>query len=261
MSMHSHIDFGYPALVIYGHLLVTLVALPLALLACRRKWSRWILLPALLLSLWSLASFALIRFGLDLNGRASLPTNSFLASGSGRVLDMGAGSGRSAIMVLEARPRATLVALDLFGDEYDNHFGSAGPAQDSLQLGKARLLSNFRAAEVESRATIQAGDMRQMPLESGGFDAIVSSYAIDHLNSKGIQQSLAEANRVLKPNGEFLLMVVSKDIWMQLTWGPVFFHGGTRPATRWTQLLNEANFNILEQGAVPATLYFLGRKR
>ncbi len=256
--MRSHIDFGYPAFVIYGHLLVTLVALPLALLAYRRKWSRWILLPTLLVTIWSLASFALIRFGLDLNGRTTLPTNSFLASGVGRVLDMGAGSGRSAIMVLEARPQATLVALDLFGEEYDHHFGAS---QDSQMVGRARLLSNFRAADVESRATIVAGDMRQMPLEPASFDAIVSSYAIEHLNSKGIQQSLAEANRVLKPNGEFLLMVISKDAWMNFTWGPVFFHGGTRPATRWTQLLNEANFDVPEQGTKPATLYFLARKR
>ncbi|MCX6605217.1 MAG: class I SAM-dependent methyltransferase [Acidobacteria bacterium] len=256
--MRLRIDFGYPAFVIYGHLLVTLVALPLALLAYRRKWSRWILLPTLLVTIWSLASFALIRFGLDLNGRTTLPTNSFLASGAGRVLDMGAGSGRSAIMVLEARPQATLVALDLFGEEYDHHFGAS---QDSQMVGRARLLSNFRAANVESRATIVAGDMRQMPLEPASFDAIVSSYAIDHLNSKGIQQSLAEANRVLKPNGEFLLMVISKDAWMNFTWGPVFFHGGTRPATRWTQLLNEANFDVPEQGTKPATLYFLARKR
>ena len=259
--MHSHIDFGYPAIITYGHLLVTLVALPLSLLAYRRKWSRWILLPALLLTVWSLASFALLRFGLDLNGRATLPTSAFFPSGVGRVLDMGAGSGRSAIMVLEARPQATLVALDLFGQEYDNHFGTPGPAQDSLQLGRARLLSNFHAADVESRATIIVGDMRKMPLEPASFDAIVSAYAIDHLNTKGIQQSLAEANRVLKPNGEFLFMVVSKDIWMQFTWGPVLFHGGTRPATRWIQLLNEANFDILEQGSKPATLYFLARKR
>lgn len=256
--MHLHIDFGYPAIVTYGHLLVTLLALPLALLAYRRKWSRWILLPALLLTVWSLTSFALIRFGLDLNGRATLPTNSFFPSGVGRVLDMGAGSGRSAIMVLEARPQATLVALDLFGEEYDNHFGSA---PDSVQVGKARLLSNFHAADVESRATIVVGDMRKMPLEPASFDAIVSAYAIDHLNTKGIQQSLAEANRVLKPNGEFLLMLVAKDAWMNFTWGPVFFHGGTRPATRWTQFLNEANFNIAEQGTKPATLYFLARKR
>ena len=256
--MHLHIDFGYPAIVTYGHLLVTLLALPLALLAYRRKWSRWILLPALLLTVWSLASFALIRFGLDLNGRATLPTNSFFPSGVGRVLDMGAGSGRSAIMVLEARPQATLVALDLFGEEYDNHFGSA---PDSVEVGKARLLSNFHAADVESRATIVVGDMRKMPLEPASFDAIVSAYAIDHLNTKGIQQSLAEANRVLKPNGEFLLMLVAKDAWMNFTWGPLLFHGGTRPATRWTQFLNEANFDILEQGPKPATLYFLARKR
>ncbi len=103
--------------------------------------------------------------------------------------------------------------------------------------------------------------MRQMPLEPARFDAIVSSYAIDHLNSKGLQQALAEANRVLKPQGEFPLTVISKDAGMNVTWGPVFFHGSDRPATRWTLLLKEANFDVFEHGTKPATLYFLARKR
>src|ERR1700688_5264355 len=111
--MHSHIDFGYPTLIIYGHLFLTAAVLPLALLAWFRGWSKWVLIPAVATVLWSLSAFALMRFGLDLNGRMALPTPSFLASGTGKVLDMGAGSGRSAIMALEARPQCTLVALDL----------------------------------------------------------------------------------------------------------------------------------------------------
>jgi hypothetical protein len=101
--MHSHINFGYPTLVIYGHLLLTAAVLPLALLAWFRRWSKWVLIPVVVIVLWSLSAFALMRFGLDLNGRMTAPTQSFLASGTGRVLDMGAGSGRSAIMVLEAQ--------------------------------------------------------------------------------------------------------------------------------------------------------------
>ena len=259
--MHSHIDFGYPTLITYGHLLLTAAVLPLALLAWFRRWSKWVLIPTVVIVLWSLSAFALMRFGLDLNGRMAVPTQSFLASGTGKVLDMGAGSGRSAIMVLEARPKCTLVALDLFGEQYDKHFGTDGKTQDVTQIGRERLVANFRAAGVEQRASIQPGDMRHMPFEAASFDAIVSAYAIDHLNTEGIRQSLAEGARVLKPKGEFLLVVISKDAWLNYVWGPVLLHGGTRGPGRWTQLLNEAGFDVVEQGTQPATLYFLARKR
>jgi ubiquinone/menaquinone biosynthesis C-methylase UbiE len=259
--MHSHINFGYPNSVIYGHLLVTAAVLPIALLAWFRKWSKWLFIPAAAIVLWSLTAFAVVRFGLDMNGRMSLPTQSFLASGTGRVLDMGAGSGRSAIMVLEARPNCTLVALDLFGESYAQHFGADGKTQDVTEIGRQRLLANFQAAGVDQRASIQPGDMRHMPLEAASFDAIVSAYAIDHLNTKGAQQSLAEAARVLKPKGEFLLMVITKDAWLNYAWGPLLMHAGLRGAGRWTELLTEAGFDVAEQGTKPASLYFLARKR
>jgi hypothetical protein len=42
---------------------------------------------------------------------------------------MGAGAGRSSLMVLEARPQTTVVALDLFGESYQEHFGSRQSGQ------------------------------------------------------------------------------------------------------------------------------------
>jgi ubiquinone/menaquinone biosynthesis C-methylase UbiE len=41
----------------------------------------------------------------------------------GRVLDIGAGTGRSSIKVLKARPQAISVALGLFGESFKQHFG------------------------------------------------------------------------------------------------------------------------------------------
>jgi cyclopropane fatty-acyl-phospholipid synthase-like methyltransferase len=156
-------------------------------------------------------------------------------------------------MVLESRPQATLVALDEFGSSYEEHFGEA-------DLGRRRLLANFRAAGVADRATIQSGDMRQMPLESESFDAIVSAYAIDHLNREGIRKSLAEAARVLKPNGELLLMVIHKDFWADYTWGLALMHMRMAGPEFWPQSLHEAGFDVVEQGFKPATLYLLARK-
>jgi cyclopropane fatty-acyl-phospholipid synthase-like methyltransferase len=156
-------------------------------------------------------------------------------------------------MVLEARPQTTVVALDLFAESYQRHFGTA-------QSGQERLLANLKAAGLEQRATIQTGDMRKLPFGAATFDAIVSTYAIDHLGRDGVTASLSEASRVLKPGGEFLMMVIAKDPWLKFTFGPMLLHSGTRSAERWTSLLRDAGFQMVEQGTRPATLYFLARK-
>src|SRR6266480_4308053 len=208
--MSSQIDFGYPWWLSYGHLVVAAIALSFWLLGRARRWSR---VPMLLLgafTLWSFAACLVARFGLNVNGRLPLPTQIFLTSGSGRVLDMGAGTGRSTLMVLEARPQATVVALDLFGESFKQHFGPG-------QTGQERLLSNLKAAGVDQRATIQTGDMRKLPFETATFDAVVSTYAIDHLGRYGVTAALSEASRVLKPGGEFLMMVITKDLWLKFT--------------------------------------------
>ena len=258
--MHSHINFGYPWYLTYGHLIVATLSAVLFLLALERKWNKLVLILAGALTLWSFTAFLLIRFGFDLNGRMSMPTQAFLASGSGKILDMGAGTGRSSLMVLEARPKTTLVALDSFSASYVEHFGADGKPQEIPDVGRERLLANFRAAGVEQRAAIQPGDMRKMPLADASFDGIVSAYAIDHLGSTGIKSSLAEASRVLKPQGEFLMIVVAKDFWLKFTFGPLLMHAAMRTPDRWVELLEGAGFQIVEQGRRPATLYFLSRK-
>lgn len=246
-------NFGYPWWLSYGHLPIAVGAASLLLIGYARNWSRWPMLLLTVLALWSGAAFLVERFVLDINGRASLPTESFLRSGAGRVLDMGAGTGRSSIMVLEARPQATLVALDLFADSYDQHFGSGASPQQ-------RLLANLSAAGVARRATIETGDMRKLPFESAAFDAIVSAYAIDHLDRQGIGQSLAEAARVVKPGGDFLLIVIAKEPWIQFAFGPLLMHSGTRGSAWWTTRLQEAGFHVLEQGMRPGTLFLLARR-
>ena len=237
--MQSQIDFGYPWWVSYGQLAVLAVVLPIWLLGARRKWPKvWLVLIGAVV-VWALAASMVARFHLNPNERASLPTQSFLASGAGKVLDMGAGTGRSTLMVLEARPQSTVVALDLFGKSYDQHFGAG-------QSGEERLLANLRVAGVEKRATIQVGDITKLPFEAASFD--------------GVKSALSEAERALRPGGEFLLMVISKDLWLRVALGPLLLHSGMRGPEGWTSLLREAGFQLVEQGRQPATLYFLGRK-
>ena len=258
--MHSQINFGYGWLWSYGHLALAAVAGAILWLGLARGWRKpWLLLLGAL-TLWALAAGLIVRFGFDLNGRTTLPTERFLASGAGKVLDMGAGTGRSTLMVLEARPQAFVVALDSFSDEYTRHFGNGKAGQPVVDEGRERLLDNLKAAGVQQRASIQPGDMRQMPFEAATFDAIVSAYAIDHLSRIGIRQSLGEAFRVLKPGGQFLLIVIAKDRWLTFTFGPMLMHMRSAGPGFWQNELRAAGFEVVEDGRRPATVFILARK-
>ncbi len=249
--MHSLIDFGYTWPWTHGHLVIAAIAVPACWLAWKRRWHWLVVALFSMVALWSLAAFLVVQFVFRLNEVPALPTQAFLASGPARVLDLGAGSGRSSIMVLSERPQITLVALDNFSAEYIRDHSAQ------------KTLANFRAAGFEQRATVRAADMRELPFPDGSFDAVVSSYAIDHLDQEGIANSLSEAARVLKPGGEFLLEVMYPDLWMQFAWGPLVLHGarGDRLQVRWTSLLETAGFVVREQGTRPITLYLLAIKR
>ena len=102
--------------------------------------------------------------------------------------------------------------------------------------------------------------MRKLPFGSATFDAAVSAYAVDHLNRRGITESLAEAARVVKPGGDFLVMLIGKESWAQYAFGPLLMHMGTRGPDWWTTRLQEAKFQVLEQWKKPMTMYFLARR-
>ena len=189
----------------------------------------------------------------NINGVPTLPTQAFLSSGVGHVLDIGAGTGRSSIMVLEYRPQATLVAVDLFSESFNEHFGHSGTPQQ-------RLLANLETARVDQRATITTADMRKLPFESSSFDAVVSAYAMDHLNRSGTDQALLEAARVLKPGGDFLLILIANEKWAKFAFGPLLSHGGFRGASWWAAHVQQTGFQIIEQGTHPLTFYLLARR-
>jgi SAM-dependent methyltransferase len=253
LSANAHIDFGYPWWLSYGHLPIMAGAFSLLLLALARKWPIRSMLLLCLVALWSSAAFLLQRFVLNINDVPELPTQSYIRSGAGRVLDMGAGTGRSSIKALAARPQATLVAVDLFGRSFEQHFG---PSPDPQQ----RLLANLKMAGVDQRVTIETADVGKLPFQAVAFDAIVSAYTIDHLNRQGTDESLTEAARVLKPGGDFLLMVIANDCWGKFVFGPLLAHGGTRDAAWWTVHVQKAGFQVVERGNRPLTLYLFARR-
>jgi SAM-dependent methyltransferase len=99
-----------------------------------------------------------------------------------RVLDLGSGDGRLLDLVLRARPKATGVALDF----------------SPLML--ERLRSRFAGSPAVEIVTHDLSD----PLPTlGTFDAVVSSFAIHHLDHERKRQLYGEIWQVLGDSGVF----------------------------------------------------------
>jgi SAM-dependent methyltransferase len=240
-------DFGYSWWLRYAMLAPLILAAALAAVAFWRSWPRWIFVPLVLVVVWAAA--AVLILNAMLNRPMPLPTERFVASGSGRVLDVGAGSGRAAIGVLLARPHTTAVGVDIYS-------GYWGIDENTPE----RFMRNAQIAGVGDRAAARVGDMRALPFGDGEFDAVVSSYAIDHLRRDERPKAIGEVARVLKPGGEFLLLIIQVD-WKTWVVSPLLAHHPSQRREPWRALLQEHGFSLEEEGTQFTTLYFLAKKR
>jgi SAM-dependent methyltransferase len=234
-------DFGYPWWLVNGHLLPFLLFSGLAGLAIRRGWSRWMAVGFVGIAVWALVSFTFLQM---LRLPAALPSDGFLASGAGRVLDVGAGSGRLSIGLLQARPNVRVTALDI----YSGYFGIADNTPE-------RLMANARAAGVADRLDWRIGDMRKMPIGDEEYDAVASSYAMDHVGRDGADLAVREAARVLRSGGEFLLMLVNTDWWIRIA-SVLPHHSMEHPAVqaeRWGRRHQTAGLEVGREGTPPGT--------
>jgi ubiquinone/menaquinone biosynthesis C-methylase UbiE len=198
-------------------------------------------------ALWTAASVVILN--VMLNRPMTLPTERFMTSGAGRVLDVGAGSGRGAIGVLQARRKATVTGVDIYS-------GYWGIDENTPE----RFMRNARIAGVGDRADAKVGDMRSLPFGDAEFDAVVSSYAIDHLRRSEQPKAIGEIARVLKPGGDFLLMIIRVD-WRTWLVSPILAHHRSQNPEPWRQMLRESGFAVQEEGTPFTTLYFLAKKQ
>lgn len=124
-----------------------------------------------------------------------------LESGA-RALDLGCGPGALSLALAErAAPDASIVGLDLSED----------------QLACARSQADNAPCPVEFRR----GSMDELPYPDGHFDLVMTSMALHETPPAVRRATVAEAARVLRPGGRFLLVDWSRP--RLGLWGVVWF--------------------------------------
>jgi tRNA (cmo5U34)-methyltransferase len=101
-------------------------------------------------------------------------------SGARRVLELGTGTGETALRVLARHPGASLVGVDV--------------SEDMLAVARDRLVgADLRVARLED------------PLPDGPFDLVFSALAIHHLDGPGKADLLRRVAAVVGEGGRFVI--------------------------------------------------------
>ncbi len=137
--------------------------------------------------------------------------------GDEMVLDAGCGQGLMLIGAAKRLSKGTAIGVDIWqkGDQPGN----------SPEV----TLKNARAEGVERRVEIRDGDLRDLPLEDGSFDVVLSSLALHNIHDREEREgALRELTRVLKPGGRLTIV----DIWDTGEYARVLREGGMEDILR-----------------------------
>src|SRR5215469_12682293 len=100
-----------------------------------------------------------------------------------RVLDIGCGTGTTAVLVKRQHPDVEVIGID----------------PDPKALARARR----KAARAGVAIQLDRGYGDNLPYPEGSFDRVLSSLMFHHLGLEDKERTLHAARRVLKPGGEF----------------------------------------------------------
>ena len=174
----------------------------------------------------------------------TLPWVKLYPGDQAHILDAGCGAGRTTVALAKIFPGA-ITAFDLF-----NSSNIAGG-------GNTLLEKNLKIAGIAGRVEIVQGDITQTGFPAATFDAVVSSYMIDHLGNQKLP-AMAEINRILKPGGRMLMIVLTPTLssFAILNVLSLMLTSGKQ----WHSLFEQARFHLAEEGEVNGGSYFLLEK-
>lgn len=117
-----------------------------------------------------------------------------IASGEGKLLDIGSGSGSLIIKAAKAFPNITATGLDNWGSEWSDY---------SQKLCE----SNAGTEGVAGRINFVQGSAAKLPFNNHAFDIVISCLTFHEVKDEANKANLLrESLRVLKNGGEFAFM-------------------------------------------------------
>jgi SAM-dependent methyltransferase len=240
-------DFGWGFAWRWGFLISGILLLALSIGTLITNKSLYILSGLLfLVALQLFMADIALRYIHKMDAELVIPYVNWLTSDDDLVLDVGCGSGRTSIGVSKILKNGKIIAVDKFDAPYID------------DGGKKLLEKNLKVANVTDKVEIQTQDITALKFEKETFDAVVSSYVIDHLGKDKLK-ALKEINRVLKKNGRLLLMIMVPNYaaFMVLNIISILMLTSRK---KWNQLFKEAKFKCIDDGDLNGGHYFLLEK-
>lgn len=238
-------DFGYGPGWIYGPMGIGLLLVAGGLGLFELHW-QLIGTVLIILGLQGFLAFAVIKLIFRPDSPLELPPQ-VTVFGNENVLDLGCGSGRLTIAVAERLKFGKVTGVDTFEHDYIRN--------NSPELA----YRNAELAGVADRVEFLRADAAELPFADETFELTVSSLLLDHLGAR-TKTALAEVHRVTKPRGCFFLMVHIRNLPAFLLFSfLVLFTSLSQD--RWSILLDETGFNLIETGSLNGCTWFLAQKR
>lgn len=105
------------------------------------------------------------------------------------ILDLATGTADLAIAMAKRNPQAHIVGMDI--------------SEKMLEIGKTKIASQG----LENQIELQLGDAADLPFENHSFDAVTVAFGVR--NFEDLDKGLSEISRVLKPNGQAVILEFS----------------------------------------------------
>ena len=105
------------------------------------------------------------------------------------ILDLATGTADLAIALAKQNPQAHIIGMDI--------------SEKMLDIGKEKV----KQRNLENQIELHLGDATALPFEDNSFDAVTVAFGVR--NFENLEQSLFEIQRVLKPNGQLVILEFS----------------------------------------------------
>ena len=105
------------------------------------------------------------------------------------ILDLATGTADLAIALAKRNPQAHIIGMDI--------------SEKMLEIGKEKVAKQ----SLENQIELRLGDAAALPFESGTFDTVTVAFGVR--NFEDLNKGLAEISRVLKPNGQVVILEFS----------------------------------------------------